>query len=83
MPKRGMVMNKLLEKAFAEAAKLPPAEQDALAAWILEELRSEREWEKAFGESADTLARLADEALAEHRERQTEELHHRRPHRFG
>ena len=55
-----------LERAFAEASKLPPQEQAALAAWILQELASERRWEQAFAESADTLAELADEALAEH-----------------
>jgi len=66
-------MTELLDKAFAEAAKLPPAEQEALAAWILEDLSSERQWAKAFGDSVDALARLADGALAEHRENQTEE----------
>ena len=35
-------MTKLLEEAFAEAAKLSAQEQDALAAVILEELASER-----------------------------------------
>ena len=68
-------MNKLLEKAFAEAAKLTSAEQEALAAWILEELSSERQWQKAFDASQDVLARLADEALAEHLRHQTQELH--------
>jgi hypothetical protein len=34
----------LLEKAFSEAAKLPPEEQDALANWLLEEMESERRW---------------------------------------
>jgi hypothetical protein len=60
-------MSNLLEEAFAEASKLPEDEQDALAAWLLEELRSERHWSKAFADSADLLAQLADEALAEHR----------------
>ena len=59
-------MTNLLEKAFAEAAKLPAREQDAFAAWILDELASERRWEKAFADSEDELAQLADEALAEH-----------------
>ncbi len=31
-------MTQLLEKAFAEAARLPAQEQDALATWIIEEL---------------------------------------------
>lgn len=60
-----------LEKAFAEASKLPPREQAALAAWILEELASERRWEKDFANSADALAELAEEAIAEHRQGRT------------
>ena len=60
-------MTELLEQAFAEAAKLPPAEQDALARWVLEELRAEQRWDQAFAGSADVLAQLADDALAEHR----------------
>jgi len=32
-------MTELLERAFSEAAKLPKEEQNALVAWILEELR--------------------------------------------
>ncbi len=59
-------MTNLLEKAFAEAAKLSAQEQDAFAAWILDELASERRWEKAFADSEDELAQLADEALTEH-----------------
>ncbi len=60
-------MTELLERAFAEAAKLTPAEQDALARRILEELDSERRWDESFARSADQLSLLADEALAEHR----------------
>lgn len=60
-------MTASLEKAFAEAAKLPENEQDELAEWILRELASEQRWNQAFAASADVLARLADEALAEHR----------------
>jgi hypothetical protein len=67
-------MNKLLAEAFAEASKLPEAEQEALAAWILAELASERRWQEAFDRSPDLLARLADEALAEHRAHQTQPL---------
>ena len=67
-------MTELLEKAFAEVSKLPPSEQEALAAWILEELASERRWQQAFDYSENDLARLADEALAENRRNQTREL---------
>ena len=67
-------MTKLLEKAFAAASKLPEQEQDALAAVILEELASERRWDQAFADSADLLAQLADQALAEHRAGKTHVL---------
>jgi len=60
-------MTDLMERALAEINKLPAQEQDALAAWILEELASERRWMDAFAASQDVLAELADEALAEHR----------------
>jgi len=65
---------KLLEQAFAEISNLAEQEQEAIAAWILEELASERRWEKVFADSQDVLARLADEALAEHHAGRTQEL---------
>jgi hypothetical protein len=64
----------LVEKAFAEVSKLPEQEQKVIAAWILEELASERRWQKAFAGSEDALARLADEALAEHHAGTTKKL---------
>jgi hypothetical protein len=70
----GAHMTKLLEEAFAEASKLPEQEQDALAAVILEELASERRWDQAFADSADLLAQLAEQALAEHRAGKTQVL---------
>ncbi len=60
-------MTRLLEKALNEVAKLPPSEQDALAAILLEELASEKKWSSLFAQSQDLLAKLAEEALAEHR----------------
>ena len=67
-------MRDLLEKAFVEASQLPEPEQDALGAWLLEELAAERQWQTRFAESPDALARLAGEALAEHRKGQTRPL---------
>jgi len=67
-------MTEMLEKAFAEAAKLNPAEQEALAAWILEELAAEKRWQAAFQRSAKELGKLADDAVAEHRENRTQRL---------
>ncbi len=63
-----------LEHAFAEAAKLPASDQDALAELILQELASEKRWAEAFAQSQDVLAKLADEALKEHRSGQTKPL---------
>ena len=68
-----MVRN--LEKAFTEASKLPEDEQEALAAWILNELAAEKRWGEAFASSQESLSELADEAQAEHLQGRTEELH--------
>ena len=46
-------MTTLLEEAFAKAAQLPPQEQDALAAVLLEEIASEKRWQDAFAQSQD------------------------------
>ncbi|HEY1381236.1 MAG TPA: hypothetical protein VGF55_30835 [Gemmataceae bacterium] len=67
-------MTTLLQQAFAEAAKLPQEEQDVLAARLLAELQAEDAFDRAIAGSADKLARLAEEALAEHRAGRTEEL---------
>ena len=52
---------------MAAASKLPEKEQDALAALLLEELSSEKKWEKQFADSQDELANLAREATGEFR----------------
>jgi hypothetical protein len=70
----GAMMTKLLEKAFAEAAKLPTAEQDLLASRLLMELAPDDDFDDAIARSAGKLASLAREALAEHRAGLTEEL---------
>ncbi len=60
-------MTNKLKKAFDAAAKLPPAEQDALAAAILEEVKVDGLWDAVFAKEPGTLERLADEALEDHR----------------
>lgn len=60
-------MTQMLERAFAAVAKLPDEEQDAFAAWIVEELEVEHRWSQRFAQSQDVLAQLAQEALAERR----------------
>lgn len=67
-------MTRLLEKAFNQVAKLPGVEQNIFAKWLLEELNSEREWEKAFAESEDVLEKLAKKAIKEHKEGKTSPL---------
>jgi hypothetical protein len=55
-------MSQLLEKAVAVARRLPEAEQDAIAALILEEIEAEQKWEEALDHSPDTLTALAARA---------------------
>ena len=60
-------MSQLMEQAFLKARQLPEADQEAIASIILQEIESERRWDELFArpESADLLARMADQALAE------------------
>jgi hypothetical protein len=67
-------MTQLLEKALREVQKLPPSEQDAVAAIVLEELASEQKWAELFAKSQDALARMAEEALAEYHAGKTKPL---------
>ncbi len=67
-------MTQLLEKALSEVAKLPPAEQDALAAILMNELASEKRWAESFEKSQDALGALAQEALAEYKSGVTKPL---------
>ncbi len=67
-------MTKLLRTAFEAASELPEEEQDAMARWLLAELESERRWAEQFGESSETLSRLATEALAEDSAGETQDL---------
>ena len=39
-------MTKQLKRAFSEASKLSPEEQNILAEWLLTELSSEKRWSK-------------------------------------
>lgn len=67
-------MTQLMEKALIEIRKLPTEEQNTIAAWILEELESERKWGESLAESEDLLSQLADKALKEHRTGETKSL---------
>lgn len=67
-------MTALLERAFQEAAKLPPEEQDVLANRLLAEIADEQRWDSLFAKSQDHLERLATEAMREHEAGLTEPL---------
>ena len=67
-------MTKILEQALAELSKLTETEQHAIGEWLLEELASERRWERLFSESAGRLEGLASDALGEHHLGRTEKL---------
>lgn len=68
-------MTDLLKKAFEEASKLPGPEQDALAKVLLDELRSERSWQSAFGPRERVgLSKLAEEARREYNASETRRL---------
>jgi hypothetical protein len=71
-------MTHVLKQAFDAAAKLPHREQDAIGQWVLEELASEKRWDKAFARSHHMLSSLAEEALKEHAAGKTRPLHSRR-----
>jgi len=67
-------MTDLLQQAFDEASRLPPAEQELLASRLLAELASEDDFDRSIQGSAHKLARLAAEALTENRAGLTKEL---------
>lgn len=67
-------MTLLLEKAFDKASRLPDLEQNSLARWLLDEIDSERKWDKLFAESEDPLANLAQQALEEEEQGKTTRL---------
>jgi hypothetical protein len=67
-------MTTLLQKAFAEAAKLSEREQEVLANRLLAELANEDDFDRAIARSSDKLAALTREALAEFRSGQTDAL---------
>ena len=67
-------MTQALNTAVAEATKLPPEEQDVLAAILLDEIASEQRWSRSFARSADILQFMASNALIEFRAGKTRPL---------
>jgi len=67
-------MTQLLDKAFEEASKLPEFGQNTLARWLIDEIISEKKWEKAFAESESMLDTMANEALEDYEQGKTKPL---------
>lgn len=67
-------MTHLLQQAFEAAAKLPIAEQELLASWLLAEMAAEDKFDEKIERTSDKLAELSRQALAEHRAGLSEEL---------
>ncbi len=67
-------MTQLLERAIAKVTDLAPADQDAIAAMILDELKDEQRWTASFARSQDALARLAEKVRKEIAAGQTREM---------
>jgi predicted RNA-binding protein with EMAP domain len=53
-------MTELLEQAVSKMSQLSAIRQNAMATMILEELDDEAQWETAFAQSQDKLAKLAE-----------------------
>ena len=58
-------MNKMLERAIAQLAKLSEEEQEAYGLQLLEELENERGWDERFAKSQDVLGAMAAAAREE------------------
>jgi len=68
-------MGKLLERAIEEAHKLSEDEQEAIGAWLLAEIESERRWDELFSRPpSEALERMAAEALEDYRAGRTSPL---------
>jgi hypothetical protein len=67
-------MGKLLERAIAEAHRLPESEQEAIGAWLLAEIESEKRWDDLFAKPSPIIERMAEEALRDHEAGLTEPL---------
>lgn len=61
-------MGKLLDRAIEEAHQLPDDEQEAIGAWLLAEIESERRWDELFSRPpSKALEAMAAEALEDYR----------------
>jgi hypothetical protein len=67
-------MTKTTKKLVDTLEELPEEEQEDAAAFLLEELKAEQRWTELFAESQEELSRLADEAIEEFENGDTEPM---------
>ncbi|MEA2017379.1 MAG: hypothetical protein U9N59_02930 [Campylobacterota bacterium] len=67
-------MTKLVDSAFEKISTLPEIEQNIFAQFIIDEIIEEDKWNKSFSKSEDLLSKMADEALTDFNNNQTEIL---------
>lgn len=67
-------MTQLMARVIEEVRKLSPADQDAIASIILEELQDDARWDETFSRSQDKLARMAAKAREDIRAGKTRDL---------
>ncbi|MDX9743502.1 MAG: hypothetical protein RBT59_06755 [Arcobacteraceae bacterium] len=65
-------MTQLLNSAFEKASLLNEIDQNIFARFILDEISSEKDWNNSFAQSEDELSTIANEALYEYKNNQTE-----------
>jgi hypothetical protein len=65
-------MTKLLEEAFQKASALPESMQDLLAQEVMDEIIWEMKWDKELNEPAPFLKDMAQQAINEFKNGQTE-----------
>lgn len=59
-------MPELLHEAYLAISRLSKADQEAIAAMILEEIASEDRWQQTLARTPQDLQKLAEEARKEH-----------------
>ena len=67
-------MTKLVNSAFEKISTLPEIEQNIFAQFIIDEIIEEDKWNKSFSKSEDILSQMADKALVNFNNNQTEIL---------
>ena len=67
-------MTTLLEQAIDQLRRCSPAEEDTIAALILEEIADDTHWEEAFAASRPEIEQLAEKVRAKIRTGQTPDM---------